>query len=144
TRNVAFSAAVRIQQTDTVSWTLSSDYGGRSPSRYFGTPLINGRLDEALRFTSYNVKDGDIRYQDSWNQLKTEWQVTDAITIHNVLYFLDSRRHWKDVESYTWNPKTGLIDRSSYLEIYHDQQQIGDRMDVTFRGHVLGMSNTFV
>jgi iron complex outermembrane receptor protein len=144
TQNVAFSAAVRVQQSDTLSWTLSSDYGDRSPSRYFGTPLINGRLDEALRFTSYNVKDSNIRYQDSWNQLKTEWQVTDAITIHNVLYFLDSQRHWKDVENYAWNPKTGLIDRSSYLEIYHNQQQIGDRMDATFRGHVLGMTNTFV
>jgi iron complex outermembrane recepter protein len=144
TSNVAISAAVRVQQSDTLSWTLSSDYGDRSPSRYFGTSLINGRLDDALRFASHNVNDSHIRYQDSWNQLKTEWQVTDAVTVHNVLYYLDSRRHWKDVENYAWNPKTGLIDRSSYLEIYHNQQQIGDRMDATFRGHVLGMTNEFV
>ena len=41
-------------------------------------------------------------------------------------------------------PDTGLIDRSSYIEIFHNQQQIGDRMDATFRGHVLGMKNEFV
>ena len=144
TSNVAVSAAVRVQASDTLAWTLSSDYGDRSPSRYFGTPLINGKLDESLRFKNFNVTDSNIRYRDSWNQLKTEWDVTDAITIHNVLYYLNSQRHWHDVESYAWNPKTGLIDRSSYIEIFHDQQQIGDRMDATLRGHVLGMTNEFV
>jgi iron complex outermembrane receptor protein len=144
TSNVAVSAAVRVQQSDTLSWTLSSDYGDRSPSRYFGTPLINGRLDESLRFKNYNVNDSNIRYRDSWNQLKTEWDVTDSISIHNVLYYLNSQRHWHDVESYAWNPKTGLIGRSSYIEIFHNQQQIGDRMDATFRGHVFGLKNEFV
>ncbi|MEP6837613.1 MAG: TonB-dependent siderophore receptor [Bradyrhizobium sp.] len=144
TSNVAVSAAVRVQASETLAWTLSTDYGDRSPSRYFGAPLINGRLDESLRFKNYNVGDSNIRYRDSWNQLKTEWDVTDSITVHNVLYYLNSQRHWRDVETYAWNKTTGLIDRSSYLEIFHNQQQIGDRMDATFRGHVLGMKNEFV
>jgi iron complex outermembrane receptor protein len=144
TSNVAVSAAVRVQASETLAWTLSTDYGDRSPSRYFGTPLINGRLDESLRFKNYNVGDSNIRYRDSWNQLKTEWQVSDSITVHNALYYLNSQRHWHDVESYAWNKTTGLIDRSSYIEIFHNQQQIGDRMDATFRGHVLGMKNEFV
>jgi iron complex outermembrane receptor protein len=144
TSNVAVSAAVRVQASDTLAWTLSTDYGDRSPSRYFGTPLINGRLDESLRFNNYNVNDSNIRYRDSWNQLKTEWEVTDSISIHNVLYYLNSQRHWHDVEDYAFNPKTGLVDRSSYIEIFHDQQQIGDRMDATVRGHVLGMANELV
>ena len=67
TANVALSAAVRVQASDTLAWTLSSDYGDRSPSRYFGTPLINGKLDELLRFKNYNVTDSNIRYRDSWN-----------------------------------------------------------------------------
>jgi iron complex outermembrane recepter protein len=144
TSNVAVSAAVRVQASETLAWTLSSDYGDRSPSRYFGTPLINGKLDDSLRFKNYNVTDSNIRYRDSWNQLKTEWDVTDAISIHNVLYYLNSQRHWHDAETYAWNPKTGLIDRSSYIEIFHDQQQTGDRMDATFRGHIFGMKNEFV
>ena len=144
TSNVAVSAAVRVQASDTLSWTLSTDYGDRSPSRYFGTPVINGGIIEAMRFKNYNVGDSNIRYQDSWNQLRTEWQVTDSITIHNALYYLNSQRHWRDVESYAFNTKTGLIDRSSYIEIFHNQQQVGDRMDATFRGHVLGLKNEFV
>ncbi|MBX9682965.1 MAG: TonB-dependent siderophore receptor [Hyphomicrobium sp.] len=144
TSNVAVSAAVRVQASETLAWTLSTDYGDRSPSRYFGTPLINGQINEALRFKNYNVGDSNIRYRDSWNQLRTEWEVTDSVTVHNALYYLNSQRHWRDVETYAWNKTTGLIDRSSYIEIFHNQQQIGDRMDATFRGHVLGMKNEFV
>ena len=144
TSNVAVSAAVRVQASETLSWTLSTDYGDRSPSRYFGTPVINGGIVEGLRFRNYNVGDSNIRYQDSWNQLRTEWQVTDSITVHNALYYLNSQRHWRDAESYAFNPKTGMIDRSSYIEIFHNQQQVGDRMDATFRGHVLGLKNEFV
>ncbi|MEH2473278.1 iron complex outermembrane receptor protein [Nitrobacteraceae bacterium AZCC 2161] len=144
TSNVTVSAAVRVQQSDTLTWTLSTDYSDRSPTRYFGTPLIDGKLDESLRFKNYNVGDSTIRYRDSWTQLKTEWQISDAITVRNALYYLDTQRHWKDAETYNWNPATRQIDRSSYIEIFHDQQQIGDRMDATFRGHVLGMANELV
>jgi iron complex outermembrane receptor protein len=144
TSNIALHAAVQIKQTEDLIWTISTDYGDRNPSRYFGTPLINGRLDEALRFKNYNVSDSTIRWQDSWNQVKTEWQVADGISIRNTLYYLYSKRHWKELENYTSNPATGQIDRSTYLEIFHNQQQIGDRMDATFRGHVLGMTNELV
>jgi len=144
TSNVAIHAAVQIKQTEDLVWTLSTDYGDRKPSRYFGTPLINGQLDDRLRFKNYNVGDSTIRFQDSWNQVKTEWQVADGISIRNTLYYLYSKRHWKEAEIYTHNPATGLIDRGDYLEILHSQQQIGDRMDASFKGHVLGMANEFV
>ncbi|MGJ4889874.1 TonB-dependent receptor [Bradyrhizobium sp. HKCCYLRH3099] len=144
TSNVALHAAVQVRQNEDVTWTISTDYGDRSPSRYFGTPLVNGRILETLRFKNYNVSDSSIRYQDSWNQVKTEWQVADGISVRNTLYYLNSQRHWKDVESYAYNAATGRIDRSSYIEIFHDQQQVGDRFDATFRGHVFGMANEFV
>ncbi|MFB9269730.1 TonB-dependent receptor [Bradyrhizobium erythrophlei] len=144
TSNLAISAAVRMQATDSVAFTLSNDYGDRSPSRYFGTPLINNTIDEALRFKNYNVLDSHIRYQDNWTQFKTEWDVTDGISVRNTMYYLTSHRHWRDVETYAWNPATRMIDRSDYIEIFHDQAQIGNRMDATLRGHVFGFSNEFV
>ncbi|MES2031559.1 MAG: TonB-dependent siderophore receptor [Pseudomonadota bacterium] len=144
--HVEVHAAVQIKQTEDITWTISTDYGDRSPSRYFGTPLINGKLDTSLRFQNYNVSDSSIRYQDSWNQVKTEWQVSDGITLRNTLYYLNSQRHWRDEESYVYNARTGLIDRGggNYIEIFHDQAQIGDRFDATFRGHIFGMVNEFV
>lgn len=144
TSNLAISAAVRVQAAANLAFTLSNDYGDRSPSRYFGTPLINGALDETLRFKNYNVLDSSIRYQDNWTQFKTEWNVADGISVRNTAYYLVSHRHWKDVETYKWKPGTGKIDRSSFIEIFHDQTQVGNRMDATFRGHIFGFSNEFV
>ena len=144
TSNLAVSAAVRLQAADNLAFTLSNDYGDRSPSRYFGTPLINGSIDDALRFKNYNVFDSAIRYRDNWSQLKTEWDVTDGLKVQNTLYYLTSHRHWRDVESYTWNPAKQQINRTSYIEIFHDEAQLGNRMDATFRGHVLGLTNEFV
>jgi iron complex outermembrane receptor protein len=144
TSNLAISAAVRVQAADNLAFTLSNDYGDRSPSRYFGTPLINNAIDEALRFKNYNVLDSHIRYQDNWTQFKTEWDAADGISVRNTMYYLVSHRHWRDAETYAWNPATRMIDRSDYIEIFHDQAQIGNRMDATFRGHVFGLSNEFV
>jgi iron complex outermembrane recepter protein len=142
--NVALHAAIQIKQNEDITWTLSTDYGDRSPTRYYGTPLVNGGIVDALRFKNYNVGDSTIRYQDSLSQVKTEWQVTDAIAIRNTLYYLDTKRHWMNAENFRYNPATGLIDRSSYLEIFHSQQQLGDRMDATIKGHVFGMKNEFL
>ena len=144
TSNLAISAAVRVQAADNLAFTLSEDYGDRSPSRYFGTPLINGTIDDALRFKNYNVLDSAIHYEDSWTQFKTEWNVADGIAVHDTLYYLTSHRHWRNVESYAWNPATQLITRTNYIEIFHDEDQLGNRMDATFKGHVLGLANEFV
>ena len=144
TSNAVVSAAVRVQASENLAFTLSEDYGDRSPSRYFGTPLVNGTIQDALRFKNYNASDSTIRYQDSWTQFKTEWDIADGIKINNTLYYLTSERHWRDIESYTFNPKTQSIDRTSYLEIFHDQKQAGNRMDTTFSGHIFGLENRFV
>ncbi|PDT75054.1 TonB-dependent siderophore receptor [Bradyrhizobium sp. C9] len=144
TSNAVVSAAVRVQASANLAFTLSEDYGDRSPSRYFGTPLVGGSIQDALRFKNYNASDSAIRYQDSWTQFKTEWDVADGIKINNTLYYLTSERHWRDIENYTWNPKTQLLDRNNYIEIFHDQKQVGNRMDASFNGHVFGLANQFV
>ncbi|UQR64858.1 TonB-dependent receptor [Bradyrhizobium sp. C-145] len=144
TSNLAISAAVRVQAADNLAFTLSEDYGNRNPSHYFGTPLINRTIDDTLRFKNYNVLDSAIHYEDNRTQFKTEWNVADGITVHDTLYYLTSHRHWRDVESYAWNPANQLITRTSYIEIFHDQAQAGNRTDATFRGHVLGLANELV
>jgi iron complex outermembrane receptor protein len=142
--NVAVSGSVRVQAADNLAFTLSEDYADRSPSRYFGTPLVNGGIDESLRFKNYNVGDSSIRYRDNWTQFKTEWDVAEGVSVKNVTYYLSSHRHWKDVESYAFSPTTGNINRSSYIEIFHDQEQVGNRFDTTFKGHLFGLANQFV
>ncbi|CFX45327.1 putative TonB-dependent siderophore receptor [Candidatus Filomicrobium marinum] len=129
--SIAVSGALRWRPTSDLSFTVSQDYGDQSPLRYWGTPLINGTVPDSIRFKSYNVRDSDVHYRDNWTQFKTEWKPADWIELSNTAYRLTSNRHWRNVESYAYN--AGRIDRSSYIEIFHDQEQIGNRLDATVR-----------
>jgi iron complex outermembrane receptor protein len=142
-RNLAVSGALTLQATPDLAFTLSHDLGYQEPARYWGTPLVNGRIPERIRFNNYNVRDSQITWADNWTQLKTEWTPSADVTVRNTAYRLQSRRHWRDVEQYRFDPATGLVNRSDYLEIYHQQEQIGNRFDATFRGELFGFANQF-
>ncbi|CAO4176966.1 TonB-dependent receptor [Methylorubrum populi] len=142
--NLAVSGAVLYQATPDLAFTLSHDYGYQEPLRYFGTPLIGGRIDPRTRFNNYNVDDSRIVFEDNWTQFKTEWTPTADITIRNTAYRLKSDRHWRNVETYTFVPSTGLIRRTNPIEIFHNQEQIGNRFDAAFKGEVFGFRNEFV
>ncbi|KAA0123903.1 TonB-dependent siderophore receptor [Methylobacterium sp. P1-11] len=143
-RNLAVSAALLFRPSADLAFTVSHDLGYQEPARYWGTPLVEGRIPELIRFNNYNVRDAKITWADNWTQLKTEWSPSADITIRNTAYRLTSRRHWLDVEQYSYNRGTGLVDRGDYLEIYHSQEQVGDRLDATFRGSLFGLPNQFV
>lgn len=144
TESLSFAGSLRWEVSPVLSLTLSHDYGDREPDRYFGTPLINGRVDESLRHVNFNVGDSVIRYQDRWTRLKAVWRPGPDIEVTNQLYYLTSDRHWKDSESYTWNSATGLVSRGSYLEILHDQEQVGDRVAVAIQHELGGLKNRFL
>lgn len=149
-KNGAISGALRYKATPGLVFTLSSDYGYQEPMNYWGTPLIDGKIDDRLRFKNFNVKDGEITYRDSWTRFNTEWDINPALKLRNTAYYLRTDRHWKNAEVYEIgdfdlsDPPDGTIDfsglrRNSYTEIYHDEKQIGDRLDVTLRHRTLGL-----
>ena len=142
-RNLAVSGALLFQLNPDLAVTLSHDLGYQEPARYWGTPLVNGRIVQSLRNNNYNVDGAKIVWADNWTQLKTEWTPSADITIRNTAYRLQSRRHWLDVEQYRFNSGTGRIDRSDYLEIYHNQEQVGNRFDAAFKGNLFGFRNEF-
>lgn len=139
--SLAVSLALRADISDSFAVILRNDYGDQKPMRYFGTPLVNGSLDESLRRKNYNASDSAIEYRDNWTQLKMEWDITDTLRLNNTAYMLTSNRHWRNIEDYTFNTGTGLIDRGDYLEILHDQQQYGNRSDLVVDGSLFGRSN---
>ena len=143
-RNLAVSAALLFQPSPDLAFTLSHDLGYQEPARYWGTPLVEGRIPDLIRFRNYNVRDPKITWADNWTQFKTEWSPSADITIRNTAYRLTSRRHWLDVEQYAFNRASGLVDRSDYLEIYHSQEQVGNRFDAAFRGSLFGVRNEFL
>ncbi|RWU21457.1 TonB-dependent siderophore receptor [Pseudomonas alkylphenolica] len=143
-RSLAMSAALRFDATDDLSFTLAHERGDAEPMNYFGTPLIDGHQRDSLSTKNYNVRNDVQRYHDEWTRLNTDWNLSDAISASNQLYYIKSRRHWRNAEDYTWNSGLGALERGSFLEIKHDQEQIGDRQSVTFDHSLFGLSSKTV
>ncbi|WP_404994535.1 TonB-dependent receptor [Cupriavidus pauculus] len=139
--NLMVSASVRLDVNRDFNLTLSYDDGTQHPQQYLGTPLVNGSLDTSLRKKNYNVGDAQISYRDRWTRLNAEWTPNDRVTVRNQFYYLTSHRHWRDSETYTYLPATSQVRRTDYLEILHDQEQVGNRADMTVKSRLFGMDN---
>src|SRR5690606_23589788 len=57
------------------------------------------------------------------------------------VYYIGSDRDYRNAENYTWQPASGLIERSAYTAIQHDQSQVGARADAIFSGQLFGLHN---
>ena len=144
-KNLAISGSLRWAPVDDLAFTISHDSGFNRPTRYFGTPLRgNGNVNGDWVGKNYNVRDGEISFDDKITQIKAEWAPTDGIAVKSVAYRITSDRVWHNAESYRWNPGTGLIDRSSYIAITQDHEQIGNRTDATFDYRLFGLENQMV
>lgn len=138
-RALAFSALYRYSEA--VDVTLAVDIADTDAPTYWGTPLVEGRVNKSTRRNNYNVSDAFVVYKDLWPRLAARWQISEAAVLRSEFYAMRAKRHWRNVESYNYNAASGEVDRSFYLEILHDQEQLGQRTDLTVNSHVLGLDN---
>ena len=140
--STAVAGALRLDVNARLNLTLSHDEGRQKPMTYFGVPLVDGRLDGRNKHGNYNVGDALVKYRDRWTRLEAEWTPNDKVRVRNQLYSLTSRRHWRDSETYSYVAATGLVDRDDYLQIGHRQEQVGNRLDATWKERLAGFDNT--
>ncbi|WP_295854171.1 TonB-dependent receptor [uncultured Xylophilus sp.] len=138
------SAALALRPMSGLRIDLSLDAGHNDDAVYYGTPLRNGALVPSLRRTSFNIGDATVHYNDRVWRAKVEYQANDQLRLRNETYYLTSKRHWRNAESYTFNTPGTLVTRGDYLEILHDQEQTGNRFDAAFDGRMAGLRNRFV
>lgn len=148
-RSLALSATLRWTPTPKLAVTLRGDHGDQRPMRYFGTPLIAGRLDDRNREANYNVADARLRFRDNRGTLQVDWTPSETLTFSNVAYRLTSDRFWRNLESYAWVPPVGAgagtIRRGDNYGIRHDQTQWGDQGSMTLKTPISGViSNALV
>jgi len=105
------------------------DHAQQQPIRYFGTPLVNGGLAEHLRDENYNAGDAMLRFVDDKAVARLNWQVSPKLDISNELAYFKSRRDWRSIESYAYDPVRNVVDRSDYIGIRHDQEQTANRLE---------------
>lgn len=141
-RDATFSGALRFDVSPTLNLTLTHAHGDQKPMPYFGTPLINGALSPATYGKNYNVADGEIRYIDHLTTAGLHWKPQDGVSVDSTVYYINSRRHWRNVETYDWLPSSGKVQRSDYTEILHNQEQTGNTTTATIDGTLFGLHNT--
>jgi len=137
----ALSGSLAIDVARNFRVTLSEDWGFQRPAKYFGTPLINGVFDTSLRRTNFNVIDANVYYKDNLSQVKAEWRLSNYVTVRSNFNHLRTNRFWRDVETYNYLPASNSVQRTSYLEIWHDQQQYGNHTEAVVTKSVLGKDN---
>lgn len=140
----ALSGSLLWKPRENFSVTLSDDYGDQKPMRYFGVPLVGGKIDDRSKELNYNVADAKMRFKDNVGQVRAEWDVSDTVKIRNAAYVLTTHRQWRNAESYFYDPASRTVDRTDYVPIKHDQRQIGDSLDVTFKNQLGSMTNTLL
>lgn len=104
------------------------DHAEQEPRRYFGTPLVDGRLARELRDQNYNAGDAVLRYVDDKAVARLDWQAAPGLEISNELAYFKARRDWRNIESYAYDPLANVVDRSDYIGIRHDQEQTANRL----------------
>nr|WP_246482429.1 TonB-dependent receptor [Methylopila capsulata] len=144
-KNVAISGSLRWAPVDGLAFTFTHDSGFNRPMKYFGTPLRGAGIVEGDWVgKNYNVRDGEIRFEDNITQLKAEWTPTDGVAVKSIFYRITADREYRNAERYRWIPGAGRIDRSSYVAITHEHEQVGNRTDATFDYTLFGLRNQTV
>lgn len=124
-----FMGTLRWQPTGALRAELLADISDQKPARYFGTPLLNGQIVESLLGRNFNTEDSDIRIKDQRVRARVSYQVNDQLTLRNELYHFKADRYWRNIESYQYLPATQQIKLSDYLELSHDLDQTGNRLE---------------
>ncbi|MEE2608877.1 MAG: TonB-dependent siderophore receptor [Pseudomonadota bacterium] len=135
------AGSLLYQPSEDLSVRFSVDYAEVDAAPYWGTPLINGKANNSHRQNNYNFADGKVEYEDTWSRIHIEWNVAENITFRSDTYLLDAVREWQNLEEYSYNSESSLIDRAYYLGIIHDEEQIGSRFDFLIESQFAGMDN---
>ena len=138
------SGALRYDPSDRLTLTFSFDSLWEDFGSYWGTPLINGQIDSRTREINYNVADDITEVRSHWLRLQASWRPSENVELRNIAYGFMADRHWQNVERYTHLPSSNLVRRTSPVEIMHDQNLIGDRLDLVFKQDLLGHENRFL
>jgi iron complex outermembrane recepter protein len=127
-------SSFRFDLASNVRLDFQADHSVQTPTRYWGTPVINGVIDKSIRDRNYNVEDAKIQYVDNRVFGRLSWEISPGLTVRDEVTYLEAKRHWRDAEYYVYDPATRLVDRSSdgYTEILHNQKQTGNRLEVAY------------
>lgn len=130
--------------TDNLRINFILDHSEENPTANFGSPLVNGDLSRSFRRANYNVDNNKMEFIDTRFRTKLEWDVNPDVAFKNEAFWFKSDREWRNAEQFRFNPTTGLVRRGTFLAITHDQEQYGNRMELSTKTNLFGFENKTV
>jgi iron complex outermembrane recepter protein len=142
-----YNGAILIPFGSDVTLTLSAEKQiDDIKNAYWGTPFVNGQLAGFLRKVNYNnLTDARVSSDSDWLRANLVWTPTKEWEIRNIAYRYSAYRYWHNVERFLYNggsPPT--VTRSSFGDLDHDHEVLGDRFQARHIGEVAGFANRFV
>lgn len=136
---LAASAALAWEPSDALRVDLAFDHQEDDyDTSYWGAPLVpasvardpsglvrDGRngyvVDRAARRVNYNVENAVQRSNSDWLRGRVQWRIDPTWRFTGDAAFYDAERVWRNAETYTYAPATGLLARGS-SRIEHDHR----------------------
>ncbi|MEW6759682.1 MAG: TonB-dependent receptor [Pseudomonadota bacterium] len=143
-RSTQLATSIRSDFTQAFTHLLAYEYQEEDVDRpYWGTPLLNpiagrARIDKGTRFKNYNSLDGVYDQRVHWLRSVSQYQPDERTRWTNTVYAYDALRDYRNVETYRFNPENSAMIRSGILLQRHDQRVVGNRLDGSRRGALLG------
>lgn len=130
--------------TDHLRINFILDHSEENPTANFGSPLVNSNLSSNLRKENYNVDNNKMEFIDTRFRTKLEWDINPNTAFKNEAFWFKADREWRNAEGFQFNPSTGLVRRSTFLNITHDMEQYGNRMQLSANTALFGLENKTV
>ena len=139
-----FTGSLLFKLSDKLKLTLELDkLRDDVQDYYYGTPLVNGKIERSLRRINYNNLTDNVYASDTtWLRAQLEWQAAPDLLVRSQTYSYDSFRNWRDVDDFTYIAgTTPTVRRNTWADLDHDHQLVGTRLDALFNGKVGSLDN---
>lgn len=133
-----------FEPTDNLRIGFSLDHSVDSPMANYGIPVIDGKIRHSLRKSNYNIDNNKLQFTDTRARARVEWTISPTMQLKNETYFFKASREWRNLEKYTYNPSTNLVDRSSFWNLKYDSKQYGNRVEFLVTEDIAGRQNRFM
>lgn len=146
-RQSRISGSLLFRLTDETTLTLFGDkMNNSSDNPYYGTPLIDGKVQEQLRGINYNnLTDAKIASHATALQAVLDSDLAQGIAFNNHTWYYNGYRYWRNVERYRYSaasPET--VNRDSWGDLSHKNTLLANRSSVSIDHPLLGFDNRAV
>lgn len=137
------SASLRYAPHPSTTIRASAVYTHDHIRSYYGSPLIDGVIDERVRFVNYNMRDNKNKAMNNYGRLDAD-VVLGGWTLHNGFFAATQFVEWRNFENTQFVTASRMVQVGSYFLAKRDDLLFGNSLDARRSLTVWGRPVNFV